>query len=784
MSIRRFAILFSGITALTVAGATCAALMMEWRRLNFSTQTGDAVTAISLLNKATIELSQERSLSQVGLALDDPFPTEFQRLLAEQRTKSDRHFAALEAHLADADLPGEARFAGDLEALRAEIDRLRAQIDPDLAQPSDRRSADAGVIDALKAVISRLNIAGNTIRTPASQLPGLVAAHDLLMQRAWMIREYGGRERTYFAIATARGEPVPAEDRGEMLEAHGRVMQAWELTEALTATAEVDPGVAAQIAALEDVYFGSYLALREQLYASADTAAYPVSFQEYFDQSSAALDTAVAVVIAAGEANISAAAALRRQAAINLALLAAAALVGLLASAVVIRFMLVRVAGRVREAATLMRALAEGQSDIAVDHLDGSDEIGAMAKALRVFQDNAQARATLERQAQLDQRKELDRQDRVEGLVAEFRDVIAQVQSRLAEETARMSDSSARLAETSAAAADKAREADAASRQADEAVSSVGANVEALARAVDAMRGQADATLSRTEDAASAAGAARRSVEALLDGAHRIETVVALIQAIAEQTNLLALNATIEAARAGEAGKGFAVVAGEVKSLSEQTAQATGEIAARIAEIQTATRETVAAMETIGAAIDGAAGLTRDLAGSVRTQDGATREIAGAMRRAAADAVRVSEGLSAASEAISMTDGEAGAVRVAAVGLSRVADQLAVAVDGFVNGVASDVDDRRAETRTAMTDPCRITLADQTARTGQLIDICPIGAKIRLESGAGLKVGGDATFQAWGEDWACQLIWTGGGLAGLTLAPGERELVPPARRTA
>ena len=77
---------------------------------------------------------------------------------------------------------------------------------------------------------------------------------------------------------------------------------------------------------------------------------------------------------------------------------------------------------------------------------------------------------------------------------------------------------------------------------------------------------------------------ASHKVDTLAERSREINGIVDLISGIASQTNLLALNAAIEAARAGEAG--FAVVAGEIRSLAEKTALATGDIVRKIDEVQ------------------------------------------------------------------------------------------------------------------------------------------------------------------------------------------------------
>ena len=150
---------------------------------------------------------------------------------------------------------------------------------------------------------------------------------------------------------------------------------------------------------------------------------------------------------------------------------------------------------------------------------------------------------------------------------------------------------------------DKASEVAAAAEQSAIAMREAAHTSSGLIRAIDDARSEVDDAADVAALASQQAGDAVEMSATLSDHAKSIESILGLIRDIAGQTNLLALNATIEAARAGDAGRGFAVVAQEVKSLANQTARATDDIAQKIAAIQNATRLSVETNERIRATV-------------------------------------------------------------------------------------------------------------------------------------------------------------------------------------
>ncbi|ABE44382.1 methyl-accepting chemotaxis protein [Polaromonas sp. JS666] len=114
-----------------------------------------------------------------------------------------------------------------------------------------------------------------------------------------------------------------------------------------------------------------------------------------------------------------------------------------------------------------------------------------------------------------------------------------------------------------------------------------------------------------TEDVAAGMNRIRLQMEAiavsmtrLSEQSQAIGRIMATVEDLAAQSNLLAVNAAIEAAKAGEHGKGFGVVAQEVKSLAEQSRQATNQVRTILGDIQKATTTAMMATEQGSKAVE------------------------------------------------------------------------------------------------------------------------------------------------------------------------------------
>jgi methyl-accepting chemotaxis protein len=95
-----------------------------------------------------------------------------------------------------------------------------------------------------------------------------------------------------------------------------------------------------------------------------------------------------------------------------------------------------------------------------------------------------------------------------------------------------------------------------------------------------------------------------QTIVRLSEQSQSIGGIIASVTDLADQSNLLAVNAAIEAAKAGEQGRGFTVVAQEIKSLAEQSKQATAQVRGILSDVQRATSNVVMATEQGSKAVE------------------------------------------------------------------------------------------------------------------------------------------------------------------------------------
>ena len=363
---------------------------------------------------------------------------------------------------------------------------------------------------------------------------------------------------------------------------------------------------------------------------------------------------------------------------LNFALVMAALLAGMMVAGLVLARSITRPLQRLSHATT---ELADGRLGTEIHGTWMKNEIGAMARALQVFQNNAREveRLKVEQERQKAE-AEAEKHRAIHELADLFEARVSEVVQQVGAGAHQVRTNAAGMLQRANATNEQASAVASASQQAGMSVQTAAAATDEMSASIAEIGGQVRRSFEMVRGAVQAVEQTNGQVVGLSEAAGRIGEIVGLINSIAAQTNLLALNATIEAARAGEAGKGFAVVASEVKNLANQTAKATEDISAQIAAMQQVTNAAVAAIKGVGDTVVSIDEIVGTISASMEQQAAATHEIARNVQEAAAGTSEVSHNIAG----VSHTAGETGTAAGEVLHAAELLDGQAVALNNEV----------------------------------------------------------------------------------------------------
>jgi methyl-accepting chemotaxis protein len=341
-------------------------------------------------------------------------------------------------------------------------------------------------------------------------------------------------------------------------------------------------------------------------------------------------------------------------------------LLGLVASAAAMVFALwigrSKISAPLNNLSRTMEVLAQGSVDVEVVGALRKDEVGAMARSVQVFKDNAlalrtaeaaQQRASAETEAErarnqesaeaaareqafvmehiatgltrladgdLTYRVDADFPQAYQRLQSDFNGAITQMEDAMRTIVHAANSIGSGSDEIASAADDLSRRSEQQAASLEEtaaALDEITATVKrSSAGAVEASR----VVTSTRSDAERSAVVVRSAVEAMNQiekSSQSISQIIGVIDEIAFQTNLLALNAGVEAARAGDAGRGFAVVAQEVRALAQRSADAAKEIKTLISTSSQQVSQGVSMVGQTGDALQAIVGKVSEIDGLV-----------------------------------------------------------------------------------------------------------------------------------------------------------------------
>jgi methyl-accepting chemotaxis protein len=366
------------------------------------------------------------------------------------------------------------------------------------------------------------------------------------------------------------------------------------------------------------------------------------------------------------------------------------------------------ISGPLKELTRAAEQMAAGDLDVEISKQKRSDEVGALAVTFTTMTDSLRNMAQFAAKiAEGDLRIKVEPQSSKDKLGNAFALMVQNLQRTtsqmregvnvLSSSANQISTSTTQLAAGAVETATAVSEATTTVEEVRQAAQISSQKARAVSENAMNMTQISQGGAKSTEETITGIGRIRHQMETIADTTVRLSEqtqtigqIVATVEDLAAQSNLLAVNASIEAAKAGEQGKGFAVVAQEVRTLAEQSKQATSQVRSILADIQKATSAAVMATEQGSKAVDAGVKQSAVAGKSIQTLSDTIAEAAQAATQIAASSQQqlvgvdqVASAMEAVKEASGQNADSAKQLEAAVHNLKELGQKLKMSVEMY-----------------------------------------------------------------------------------------------------
>jgi methyl-accepting chemotaxis protein len=492
----------------------------------------------------TIELSLERSLSQLSLNLNDPVSTNFRNMIDKQRELSTPNFKQVVKFVTENDsLSSKEDFTSKLTDKIQRLESLRKQVDQNLNLPLPERDSNF-VSDfpvMFPELVEEIQFQGRILSLDSQINYSDILLHQEVQNESWLFREFSGRERTLLAILVARQEIISEDKSARITLLRSRADSALKKLKLLSLNPNIEPEIKTNIETLEKEYEIDYSRLRDQVLYSAKDSKYAIDLNEFFKQSSIHLHKSEDLVKQTNSIIKKLLISKKNYNLLEFIFTLFLLLFGIVVVYFSHKYLSTTVIEPISQLTDLLVRLSKGDKNINFGIFKNKEnEVGKMVHSAEVFREN-----------------------------------MLKIDQLITEQSSAVNETTTTMEKLDISSKKSAEQAQVAASNAKDALETTIAGEEVVSKMKNLMLDMKTKVTEITDQ-----------ISLLNEQTNQIGDISHLVSELAKQTNMLALNAAIEASRAGEHGRGFAVVASEIRKLADESKNSAEKIQDIVEEIK------------------------------------------------------------------------------------------------------------------------------------------------------------------------------------------------------